>query len=202
MPDPSTASADPPPDQLKDDGHDFDGIQEYDNNLPRWWLGLFVATVVWAVCYIPFYHAGPGKLGATQLKDEMAALDAERSKLAGPVLDEAGLRKIANDPARRASGKELWVKTGCVTCHGPDGYGQVGPNLRDDHWICEPTMTGITGVLKNGGRAGKGMNPFPQLGEDGMQDLAAYIVSLNRAGRKDNPAKPAAPDEKDAALDW
>jgi len=194
--------ADPQRDQLKDDGHDFDGIQEYDNNLPRWWLGLFIATIVWAAWYVPYYHFGPGKVGPERLREDLAALDAERAKAAGPVLDETGLRKIANDTARVAAGRELYIKNGCATCHGDEGLGKVGPNLRDDRWICEPTMTGIAGVLQNGGRQGKGMAPYAHLGVDGIRDLAAFIVSLNRAGRKDNPAKPAAADEKEAALDW
>lgn len=196
------APNDPYQDKLKDDGHAFDGIQEYDNNLPRWWLWLFIGTIVWSAWYLPFYAFGPGKVGPEKLADDMAALAADRAKAAGPVMDEAGLRQIANDPARAAAGKALWNSTGCFACHGPEGLGLVGPNLRDEHWICEPTMTGITGVIENGGRPGKGMQPFPQLGKDGIRDLAAFIVSLNREGRKDNPAKPAGADEKAVALDW
>jgi cytochrome c oxidase cbb3-type subunit 3 len=190
-------------DQLKDEGHAFDGIQEYDNNLPRWWLGLFYATIIWAVLYIPYYHFGPGKVGVASLKQEQAELAATRAKLnQGKALDEAGLRALTTDPARIARGKESYVKNGCVACHGAEGLGSIGPNLRDTRWICEPSMTGIIGLLERGGRPGKGMTPYAHLGTEGLRDLAAYIVSLNREGHKANPAKPPAADEPERPLDW
>ncbi len=190
-------------DTLKDGGHAFDGIQEYDNNLPRWWLMLFYATIVWSIWYIPFYHGGPGKVGADQLKDDLSALTAERAKLTSGavVTDEAGLRVMAGDPARIASGKQLYTQN-CIACHGPDGIGTVGPNLRDRFWVCEPTMTGITGVLEKGGRPGKGMASYAVLGAENVRNLAVFVVSLNREGLKANPAKPPAADETDRPLDW
>lgn len=189
------------PDTLKDGGHAFDGIQEYDNNLPRWWLGLFILTIVWAAWYIPYYHFGPGRVGADALRDDLAALSAQRANLGGAVVDEASLRLLAADPARIAAGKQLFMQN-CVPCHGPEGLGLVGPNLRDRHWICEPTMTGITGVLEKGGRPGKGMMAYAVLGTESVRNLAVYVVSLNREGIRDNPAKPAAADEPERALDW
>ncbi len=189
-------------DQLKDGGHAFDGIQEYDNNLPRWWLMMFYATIIWSIWYIPYYHGGPGKVGVDQLKVDLTELAAERAKLnAGSSLDEAGLRSLAGDPVRIAAGKDLYA-TNCVACHGAEGLGSVGPNLRDRFWVCEPTMTGLVTVLEKGGRAGKGMQSFAQLGTENVRNLAVYIVALNRQGLKANPAKPPASDERDQPLDW
>lgn len=190
------------PDTLKDGGHAFDGIQEYDNNLPRWWLWLFYATIVWAVWYIPYYHGGGAKVGPAKLKDDLAELAAQRAKLAaGGALDEAGLRALAADPARVAAGKALYGQK-CVACHGPDGLGSVGPNLRDRHWILGSNMSDIVAVLDKGGRPGKGMASYASEGTEGVRNLAVYIVSLNREGIKANPAKPPASDEKEAPLDW
>lgn len=190
------------PDTLKDGGHAFDGIQEYDNNLPRWWLWLFYATIAWSIWYIPFYHGGPGKVGPERLKDDLAALAAERAKLnAGGALDEDGLRALAADPARVAAGKALYTQK-CTACHGPEGLGGVGPNLRDRHWILGSTMSDIVAVLEKGGRPGKGMMSYASEGTEGVRNLAVYIVALNREGLKANPAKPPASDEKEAPLDW
>ncbi len=191
----------PKPDTLKDEGHAFDGIQEYDNNLPRWWLWLFVLTIIWSIWYIPYYHGGGGKVGAEQLRDDLTELSARRAALAGDSLDETGLRALAADPARITTGKALFA-TNCVACHGAEGLGLVGPNLRDRNWLCEPTMTGLIGVLEKGGRPGKGMVSFAQLGTEGVRNLAVFIVSLNRAGLKANPAKPPASDEQERPLDW
>jgi cytochrome c oxidase cbb3-type subunit 3 len=196
--------ADEPQDQLKDEHHDYDGIQEYDNNLPRWWLGLFALTVVWAIWYIPFYHAGGAKLGADRLRDENAAAAAERAKAAsagGGPLGEEALRAIAGQPARVAHGKELWTKATCVACHAADGTGMVGPNLRDRFWISGNQMTDIVKVISDGGRTGKGMNPYKaSWSADDIHDLAAYIVALNREGLK--PGKKPAADEKDTPLEY
>jgi cytochrome c oxidase cbb3-type subunit III len=190
------------PDTLKDGGHAFDGIQEYDNNLPRWWLWLFYATIIWAVWYIPYYNGGPGKVGPERLKDDLTALSVERATLnAGGTLDEAGLRALAADPARIAAGKAVFAQK-CVACHGPEGLGGAGPNLRDRHWIFGSTMTDIVGVLEKGGRSGKGMQSYAAEGTEGMRNLAVFIVSLNREGIKANPAKPPASDEKESPLDW
>lgn len=191
------------PDQLKDEGHAFDGIQEYDNNLPRWWLGLFYATIIWAVLYIPYYHFGPGRVGVASLRHEQAELAETRARLnQGKALDEAGLRALTTDPARIARGRELYAKNACTTCHGAEGLGSIGPNLRDSRWICEPSMTGIIGLLERGGRPGKGMAPYAHVGTEGLRDLATFIVSLNREGLKANPAKPPAADEPERPLDW
>lgn len=190
------------PDTLKDDGHAFDGIQEYDNNLPRWWLWLFYLTIAWSIWYIPYYHGGGGKVGQAALRDDLAALAAERGKLsAGSALDEAGLRALTADPARLAAGKQLYAQN-CLACHGAEGLGGVGPNLRDRHWLIEPTMTGIVTVLEKGGRSGKGMASVAHLGTDNVRNLAVYVVALNRDGLKSNPAKPPAADEVEKPLDW
>jgi cytochrome c oxidase cbb3-type subunit III len=191
------------PDTLKDDGHAFDGIQEYDNNLPRWWLMLFYATIVWAVWYIPFYSGGPGKVGPDRLKEDLASLAAERAKLnAGGELDEAGLRALASDPARIDAGKALYEKQSCATCHGGDASGgAAGPSLRDRFWIHPATMTGITTVLTSGGRPGRGMAAYgARLSQDEIRSLAVYIVSLNRAGFKSTKTPGA--DEKETPIDW
>ncbi|MEK7412570.1 MAG: cbb3-type cytochrome c oxidase N-terminal domain-containing protein [Planctomycetota bacterium] len=186
-------------DQLKDGGHDYDGIQEYDNELPRWWLVLFYATIVWAIWYVPFYSFGGGQVGASKLAEDQRVAAVERAKTAGPIMDEAGLRALTTDPARIVAGKESYAQF-CVTCHGADGSGLVGPNLRDRSWIFGSNMIDLIAVLEKGGREGKGMTPFGHLGTEKVRNLAVYIVAMNREGHLTGKAPGA--DEKEAVLDY
>jgi cytochrome c oxidase cbb3-type subunit 3 len=190
-----------PQDQLKDEAHDFDGIQEYDNDLPRWWLWLFAITIVWAIWYIPFYH-GADRLGSARLKGEMAELSAQRAKAGGgAALGEEALRQAAADAKRVARGRELYQKHTCASCHGGEGTGGVGPNLRDPYWIYGSQMTQIYDIVANG-RDGSGMAGYKNRATpDEIADMAAFIVSLNREGRRTGkPHNPAR--EKEAPLDY
>lgn len=173
--------------------HDYDGIKEYDNPLPGWWLYLFYATIVFSVGYVGYYHFGPGPNQTQEYAAEMAvaaqlaqAREAAKPKVVQPVDVLATAQK---DPARLAQGKETFVKL-CVACHRPDGGGLVGPNLTDDYWIHGGTMKAMVHTITEGVPA-KGMISWKaQLSEDQIINVAAYIRTL----RGTNPPNPKAPE--------
>jgi cytochrome c oxidase cbb3-type subunit 3 len=173
--------------------HAFDGIQEYDNDLPRWWVNLFYLTIVASLVYVGYFHFGPGKLGAADLKGGMDQLADLRSKAAGGSFDEGGLKLLLGNADRIAKGKVLYMKMGCLACHGPEATGLVGPNLRDSHWMYGNTLTSIKDVLTVGrmdkGMPGQGSNAPA---ED-IADLTLYLYDLAKnqpkSGKPIDPAR-------------
>ena len=169
-------------------GHDYDGIQEFDNPLPGWWKSLFILTIIWAAIYFPYYIMG---YGDNQLEEYQAEMTAAAAAIAAlPKKEEAAddLAAAAKDPARIAAGKATYVKL-CQACHAPGGAGLVGPNLTDDYWLHGGTMKEIVHLISVGVPE-KGMLAWKaQLSRDEIISAAAYIKSL----RGTNPANPKAP---------
>src|SRR5690606_4747907 len=115
------------PDDLLD--HDYDGIEEFDNPLPKWWVYLFYACIVFALVYIPYYHFGPGQLPREQWAQEMTRWWDEHPP---PKLASAAeLEAMAAEPGFVAAGQSIYAIR-CLACHAGDGGGLVGPNLTDD----------------------------------------------------------------------
>ncbi|MDT3738754.1 MAG: cbb3-type cytochrome c oxidase N-terminal domain-containing protein [Candidatus Kapabacteria bacterium] len=171
--------------------HNYDGIQEFDNPLPRWWVGLFILTIIWSLIYMFYYHVsdmGPNQTQeyAAEFKvssDEYAKIAKNMNQMWSNVVFEA-----ANDPASLESGKEIFMKN-CVSCHGNSGEGGIGPNLTDNYSIhgfgIENTMkTIINGVPDKGMISWK-----PLLKPDDVRKVASYILSLEGS----NPPNPKAP---------
>src|SRR5689334_16514263 len=112
--------------------HDYDGIREFDNPLPRWWLATFVGTVVFSVGYWFYFHSlGAGLLPAAELQAEMAqAQAAEEARLAkqeaeGKGVTDESLAAMAKDGEALRRGEALF-RQNCVACHGDRGQGVVG----------------------------------------------------------------------------
>jgi cytochrome c oxidase cbb3-type subunit III len=167
-------------------GHDFDGIQEYDNRLPNWWLWILWGSVLFSVGYWLVFHTfGVGKSPVQLYESEMQAA-AEAQLAAGGSLDNEALILMSGMPDKVAEGKDIFG-TYCVACHLATGGGLVGPNLTDAYWIHggEPMdmhKTVTEGVLEKGMAAwGK------QLGPRRVEAVVAYMLTLrdsNVAGGK------------------
>src|SRR5690349_16874619 len=118
----------------KTTGHDYDGIEEYDNPLPGWWSGVFIATIIFAPIYVWWYHlGGPGKTIHQKFDDDWKGYVAWKSnadKNATVDVTEELLASWAHDANVIASGRAIFTKN-CVGCHMDDGRGQIGPNLTD-----------------------------------------------------------------------
>ena len=143
--------------------HLYDGIQEYDNPLPRWWLAIFWATIIFTPLYILFFHFGPGMLEIERY-DEAMMLATEKQMaaiLAMGEIDENMLVGLMDDPSMMSGGKKVFVAK-CATCHGMFGEGGIGPNLTDDHWLHGPQLMDIYRTVMEGVPA-KGMLAWERL---------------------------------------
>lgn len=166
-------------------GHVWDeDLAEYNNPLPRWWIGLFYLTIVFAVVYLVLYpglgsYAGVSKWTSTNQYQAETQLAETRY---GPTFNrylEQGLAVVAEDPAARAIGQRLFL-TYCAQCHGSDAGGGIGfPSLRDKDWLYggEPEtikasiMEGRNGVMPALGSAVGG--------QEGATQVANYVLSLS-----------------------
>ena len=194
-------------DVLLDPNHSFDGIQEYDNDMPRWWVNLFIISVIFGAIYMAWYHLPffPSEsLEASfaksmneqeQLQKGPATSEQSRGQEDGAVEAEVTWSGLTQDAALVEAGKQTF-NTNCVACHGPLGGGLVGPNLTDDYWIHDPLYKNLFRIVMEG-VAEKGMPPWsPVIGPASAKAALAYIATL----RGSNPANAKAPEGTPQAL--
>jgi cytochrome c oxidase cbb3-type subunit 3 len=169
--------------------HSYDGIQEYDNPLPRWWVYLFYATIVFAALYyfnVPGIGVGKGRLA--NYEADVAAWKAAHPQPSGGVSPEA-LAALSTDRAALAAGKQVFM-TNCIPCHRADGGGIIGPNLTDEFWIHGGTLAEIHKTIDEGVLA-KGMPNWGKLLKpEQVNAVAVYVASLKGT----NPPSPKAPE--------
>jgi cytochrome c oxidase cbb3-type subunit III len=172
-------------------GHAYDGIEEYDNPLPSWWVWIFWATIVFSIGYYAYYQLGPGPSVVAEYEAESKA-SAERAAALAPrtaaVTDE-GIVALRRDAGVMAKAKETFA-TRCMPCHGPAGQGVVGPNLTDEFWLHGGRPVEIAKTIADG-IPEKGMIPWKdQLPPEEIRALAAWIGTL--AGT--SPPNPKPPE--------
>lgn len=159
--------------------HSYDGIEEYDNPLPRWWVALFWVTIVFTPLYILYYHFGPGPLVIDRYDAEMVAFyDTQAEKLlALGEIDEHLLVGLMDDPSMVGGGKKIFQGK-CATCHGMFAEGGIGPNLADGHWLHGPQLEDIYRTVRDG-VAEKGMLAWErQLRPAELLAVTAYVGSV------------------------
>lgn len=172
--------ADYQPDQERE--HEFDGIVEYDNRVPLWLQAFFHVTVVFAVAYLGYYWVGPGKMGAAEYEEERIQILRELTANMTELPDEATLRQLSHDQQRFATGQSLFMgKGGCVACHGADGLGVAGPNLRDDRWIHGSDMLQIIHTLEVGVIEQGMPSAAKALSRDEIISVACFLAEWNRS---------------------
>ncbi|MEK1905106.1 MAG: cytochrome-c oxidase, cbb3-type subunit III [Pseudomonas sp.] len=185
-------------------GHSFDGIEEFDNPLPKWWFMLFVGTIIFALGYLVLYpglgtwkgvlpgynEAGDGKpfangesgwTGVHQWEKEMVRADKQYApifaKFAAMPIEE-----VAKDDHALKMGGRLFASN-CSVCHGSDAKGAYGfPNLTDNEWRWGGAAETIEQTIL-GGRHGEMPAQGPMIGEEGVKNAAAYVLT-QLAGRK------------------
>lgn len=182
-------------------GHSWDGIEEYDNPLPRWWLWTFYATIVWGVVYFLLYPAFPLVNGATQgllgtnYRQEVAAEIQRFNDANAPIqsrLAAADLNQIASDPElanyTQNAGAAIF-RTWCAQCHGSGAGGAAGyPSLLDNDWLWGGTLEDIHLTIQHGIRDPKDgdtrYSEMPRFGVDQLLDktqiqrVVQYVLKL------------------------
>ncbi|MFZ5749237.1 MAG: cytochrome-c oxidase, cbb3-type subunit III [Pseudomonadota bacterium] len=191
--------------------HEWDGIQELNNPLPRWWVWTFYACILFSIGYCVAYPAIPLADRATagvlkwtsrgQLKEEMAAGDAARAELT-KALASTDIEKLdPNSPLMRAAieGGRAAFKVNCVQCHGSGATGSKGyPNLNDDDWLWGGDLAAIHQTLEHGvrhpGDAATRQSQMPAFGRDGIltPDQVQDVVSFVRVASRQENASAAA----------
>ena len=165
--------------------HEYDGIQELDNNLPPWWVWMFYATIVFAIVYLFNYHIlKTGDLQYQAYDKEIKQADAQvKAYLEANAMnvDETTVT-LMSDASELGKGKALF-ETNCVTCHNPKGEGNIGPNLTDKNWIYGFDIKEVFKTIKTGTpngmpEHGSKFNPVQ------IQQVASFILSLPEAKGK------------------
>lgn len=168
-------------------GHNYDGIQEYDNPLPGWWKWLFIWSIVFSPPYFFFFHNGTeGRSLADRYDRELAAnLQLQFAEIGELTADRDEVIRFLYDESWLQVGKIVF-KTHCVSCHGKDGGGLIGPNLCDEQYKNVKDIGDIVKVLQNGANAGAMPAWQNRLSVNEMVMVASYVASL----RGTTPAKP------------
>jgi len=170
--------------------HEYDGIRELDNKLPRWWVWLFNLCILFAIVYLVYYHVlGRGQLMAAQYAEEMRIGNDLKAKATGEFENRMASLQPSTDVAVIAEGKDTFLKL-CAPCHRADGGGLVGPNLCDDYWIHGSNFVDNLSTIWNGVPA-KGMVTWKTtLKPSTIYAAASYIYTL----RGTNPKNPKPPE--------
>ncbi|MFY0604725.1 MAG: c-type cytochrome [Flavobacteriaceae bacterium] len=162
--------------------HNYDGIRELDNTLPPWWVYMFYLTIVFAVVYLVRYEVLDGDDQVTEYNKEVAAAELKlkqfEQKNPTAPFDIASM-EILTDEASLKRGRALF-NLNCVSCHEKDGRGNIGPNLTDKYWILGGGLQNVYKTISEGGRDGKGMEPWKKTIKKptDIHKLASYVLSL------------------------
>jgi cytochrome c oxidase cbb3-type subunit III len=201
-----------PPTGTETVGHEWDGIEELNTPLPRWWLWALYATIIWAMGYTIFYPAWPLVTQATtgtlnwssreQLEQQLAAEKAKstpmmRAMAATPVEE---LERNPQLMQAAVEGGRAAFRQNCVQCHGSGAAGSKGyPNLNDDDWLWGGDISAIHYTIEHGvrnpGHDRTRMSQMPAFGRDGLlqpaeiDGLAAYVRTISRQRPADESAK-------------
>ena len=196
--------------EVETTGHSWDGIEEFNNPLPRWWLWTFYACIFWGVLYTIAYPAWPLLSGATpgvlgfstrqNVAAEIAAVDESNAAI-NEQLAAADLTQVSANPELQSYANNAGAavfRTWCAQCHGSGASGAKGyPNLLDDDWLwggsIEDIHTTISHGIRNETDADARFSQMPAFGTDELlekeqiRQVVNYVMSLS--GEANDPAQ-------------
>ena len=167
--------------------HNYDGITEFDNDLPPWWKYGFYFTIVFAIGYLYYYQVA--KIGQLQTAEYATEMQQATLLVSADADDPNKLTTFAalTAPTELGAGKSIFA-TNCAPCHGASAEGKVGPNLTDDYWLHGGEINHVYKTIKFG-VSSKGMVAWKgKLAGKQILQVASYIRSLH--GSKPANAKP------------
>jgi cytochrome c oxidase cbb3-type subunit 3 len=183
-------------------GHNYDGIREYDNPMPGWWLWILWGTIIWSPLYVLGVHVFDV---IPTYQDDLASSQAEIVEIreafeaANPTFQATpeSIAAYVGQEDHIAAGAALFV-TNCAACHRPDGGGLIGPNLTDEFWIHGGTDVDVFNII-TAGVVSKGMAPWgPILSNEARAQLVAFVRSLEGSSPPDALAPQGDPASEDA----
>lgn len=168
--------------------HQYDGIQEFDNPMPRWWVWIYWGSFWFSLAYVFHYWVGNGISIEDDYKEEArVAVEVKAKEAARQTVSEESLQAMLADPGVVKAGSEVYA-TKCVSCHMDKGQGIVGPNLTDDSWIHgKGTLVDIHQVVSKGVPE-KGMLAWEQqLTPIELRSVVAFVGTLRGTNIKGKP---------------
>jgi len=165
----------------KTTGHVYDGIEEYDNPLPKWWFQLFIGSLIYGVLYMIWYPGVWSGLGGWTSRGELQVSQdkaAERYASTFDVYASMPIEELIHDNRAMKMGVRLFANN-CAVCHGADGGGNFGiPNLTDSDWLYGGDPQTIKHTLVHG-RQGNMPAWGPILGEDKVTYVSEYVLKMS-----------------------
>ncbi|MFT5419614.1 MAG: cytochrome c oxidase cbb3-type subunit 3 [Candidatus Endobugula sp.] len=170
-------------------GHVYDGIEEYDNPLPKWWFQMFILSIIFTLLYLiiypglgnwkgyfPFFEEGHWT-SVRQLEEQQKKASVQHQQSYG-LYSSLSVEALAEIPRAMKMASRIFANN-CAVCHGSDGYGYLGfPNLTDDDWLYGGSPENIKYTLINGRQAA--MPAWSGiLGEKGINVVTQYILNLS-----------------------
>ena len=159
--------------------HEYDGIQEYDNPTPGWWNLIFLGCFLFAAWYILYHHASTISMSVAQTYETDVSDDLKKrfSSIGDLKPDEPTLLKFMVNEEWKLVGASVF-KAQCVSCHGPNAAGQIGPNLTDDFYKNVKQLADIPKVISGGAAAGAMPAWKTRLHPNEIVLVAAYVAAL------------------------
>lgn len=168
--------------------HEYDGIKEYDNPLPNWWLVTFFGTIIFGFIYWIHYTSGSGPTLSEELQTAMNEIQSAQTHVQHSEMSEAELEEKLKDADMQAAA--VIYKARCEMCHGDNLQGMIGPNLTDEYWLHgKGSAKDIISIIQIGVPE-KGMPPWSaMLKDDEIIALVSYVIKKQDS----HPANAKAP---------